>query len=221
MSRILLVRHGQASWGAADYDQLSALGHEQSLVLGAALAARGIIPDVLVCGAMRRHHQTAAAVREGAGWDLPVTGDEGWNEFDHVQILARHPAPAGVDVTGDPRVFQSWFTDATVRWTGGEHDDYDESYRHFSGRVDAALERTVDGLESKGTAVVLTSGGPIAWAAANRLAGSPDHAPDLWRRLNQVIVNASVTTFVVGARGTTLLAFNEHSHLSPDQQTYR
>ena len=30
-----------------------------------------------------------------------------------------------------------------------------------------------------------------------------------------------MTSFVVGARGATLLAFNEHTHLSPDQQTYR
>ncbi len=44
VSRILLVRHGQASWGADDYDQLSPLGDEQSRVLGAALAARGITP---------------------------------------------------------------------------------------------------------------------------------------------------------------------------------
>ena len=42
VSRILLVRHGQASFGAADYDQLSPTGHEQSRVLGAALAARGV-----------------------------------------------------------------------------------------------------------------------------------------------------------------------------------
>ena len=38
MSKILLVRHGQASFGAADYDNLSPTGHEQSRVLGAALA---------------------------------------------------------------------------------------------------------------------------------------------------------------------------------------
>ena len=33
MSVLLLVRHGQASWGAADYDVLSDLGHEQSRLL--------------------------------------------------------------------------------------------------------------------------------------------------------------------------------------------
>lgn len=50
MSQILLVRHGQASWGSADYDVLSPLGEKQSAVLGEALAARGITPDLLVRG---------------------------------------------------------------------------------------------------------------------------------------------------------------------------
>lgn len=217
MSRILLVRHGQASWGAEDYDQLSDLGSEQARTLGAALATQGIAPDLLVSGAMKRHRQTAVGVCEGADWDLPVGTDEGWNEFDHLQVLARHPAPEGVDLTSDPRAFQRWFEEATLRWTGGEHDDYDESFAHFSARVSAALDRTIEALEPKGTAVVLTSGGPISWAATTRLDGDAH----LWLRLNQVTINASVTTFVVGARGATLLAFNEHTHLSPDAQTYR
>ena len=38
MSAIHLVRHGQASFGADDYDLLSALGERQSRVLGQALA---------------------------------------------------------------------------------------------------------------------------------------------------------------------------------------
>lgn len=217
MSRILLVRHGQASWGAADYDQLSDLGAVQARTLGAAFVAQGITPDVLISGAMKRHGQTAVGVCEGAGWELPVTTDEGWNEFDHLQVLARHPAPEGVDLTADPRAFQKWFEAATLRWTGGEHDDYDESFASFSERVSAALDRAIGVLDAKGTAVVFTSGGPISWAAATRLDGDAH----LWLRLNQVAINAAVTSFVVGSRGATLLAFNEHTHLSPDHQTYR
>ena len=132
MSRILLVRHGQASWGAEDYDQLSTLGESQARTLGAALAARDITPDLLVSGAMERHAQTALATCDGAGWELPVTTDDGWDEFDHLQVLARHPAPEGVDIMADRRAFQGWFEAATLRWTDSEHDDYDESFVHFS-----------------------------------------------------------------------------------------
>ena len=51
MGVVLLVRHGQASWGAADYDNLSEVGEQQSRVLGRALADRGVQPSVVVAGA--------------------------------------------------------------------------------------------------------------------------------------------------------------------------
>ena len=64
MSQVLLVRHGQASWGSDDYDVLSDLGERQSRMLGEALAARGVVPDLVVRGAMRRHRQTAESERD-------------------------------------------------------------------------------------------------------------------------------------------------------------
>src|SRR5215212_5206975 len=95
MSVVLLVRHGQASWGAEDYDELSPLGEQQSRVLGAALAARGVRPDVVLRGAMKRHRQTAEATAAGAGWAGDIVEDDGWNEFDHRQMLDLHPPRVG------------------------------------------------------------------------------------------------------------------------------
>jgi hypothetical protein len=65
--------------------------------------------------------------------------------------------------------------------------------------------------------VVFTSGGPMGWAAASALAGDAT----TWLRLNEVTVNTGVTKLVTGARGTTLLTVNEHSHLPLDAVTYR
>ena len=171
MSSILLVRHGQASFGAADYDNLSDTGHEQSRVLGAALAARGVSPDVVVGGEMRRHAQTAAGMLEGAGWPANVEVDGGWNEFDHLQVLAVHDQPTTAEGESEKAAFLRWFEEATLRWTSGEHDEaYDESFGAFTARVEAAMGRLVEALPRKGSAVVLTSGGPIAWACAALLA---------------------------------------------------
>ncbi|MFC7360489.1 histidine phosphatase family protein [Nocardioides astragali] len=222
MSRVLLVRHGQASFGAADYDDLSPTGHEQSRVLGSALAARGIVADVVVAGEMKRHAQTAAGVLDGAGWGGGVQVDAGWNEFDHVQVLAVHDRPATTEGESEKAAFQRWFEAASLRWTSGDHDDaYDESFSAFTARVGAALARLVDDLPRKSTAVVLTSGGPIAWAAASLLADDSAARTALWLRLNPVSINTGVSTLVCGGRGTTLVAFNAHDHLSPDQLTYR
>jgi broad specificity phosphatase PhoE len=172
---------------------------------------------------MKRHAQTAAGLLEGSGWAAEVDVDGGWNEFDHVQVLAVHDQPTTVEGESEKAAFQRWFEEATLRWTSGHHDEhYDESFSAFTSRVEAAMARLVDTVPAKGTAVVLTSGGPIAWAAASLLADSSDARTDLWLRLNPVSINTGVSTVVCGARGTTLVSFNAHDHLtSPDLLTYR
>ncbi len=222
MGQLLLVRHGQASWGSADYDVLSETGWEQARLLGRALAARGIVPDVAIIGGMRRHRETA----EACLGELPGAGrpriDSDWDEFDHVSMLAKLKPPfeGRAPTKGE---FQEWFEAATDRWTGGDYDhDYTEPFTAFTDRVGAALRRTAEGTAS-GTAIVFSSGGPIAWATASLLSDGSDAASTLWRKLNPVCVNSGVTRMVTGSRGTTLVSFNEHAHLDgvPDVLTYR
>jgi broad specificity phosphatase PhoE len=220
MGQLLLVRHGQASWDSDDYDVLSEVGWEQSRLLGKALAARGIVPDAVVVGDMRRHRETAEACLGELGSSLTPEADPGWDEFDHVAMLASHPAPfEGRRPT--KAEFQEWFEAATDRWTGGAFDhEYAESFGTFTSRVGSALRRTA---QREGTVVVFTSGGPIAWSAASLLADDPDVAGRLWRKLNPVCVNSGVTRLVTGRRGTTLVTFNGHAHLDgvPGLLTYR
>ncbi|MEO8161748.1 MAG: histidine phosphatase family protein, partial [Arenimonas sp.] len=89
---LLLVRHGQASAGSADYDRLSERGIEQCRRLGHWLAATGHEFDALVMGGMRRHAQSAAAIAEGyahgsaAALPLPEL-DRGLDEFDHHAVF--------------------------------------------------------------------------------------------------------------------------------------
>ena len=222
MGQLLLVRHGQASWGSDDYDVLSETGWEQSRLLGRALAARGIVPDVVVIGGMRRHRETAEACLAELSRSREPEVDSDWDEFDHVSMLAKLKPPfEGREPT--KAEFQEWFEAATDRWTGGEYDhDYTEPFTAFTERVAVALRRTAEATAS-GTAIVFSSGGPIAWATASLLADDADSAGLLWRKLNPVCVNSAVTRLVTGRRGTTLVSFNEHAHLDgvPDVLTYR
>lgn len=219
MGVILLVRHGQASWGAADYDQLSELGSQQGEALGSWLAKAGARPDRLVAGSLRRHRQTAEAASGGAGWDLELATDAGWDEFDHVQLLDVYGADRGVPEAPSGRSeLDAWFDAAVERWVSGLHDDdYPESFPAFTDRVAGALRRTAGAVGPGETVVVFTSGGPVAWAVAS-LVGA---AAPTWQRLNPVLVNASVSKLTVGRRGTTAVSFNEHGHLPPDLLTYR
>lgn len=218
MGTVLLVRHGQASFGAADYDVLSETGVAQSKRLGQVLAEAGVVPDALVTGAMRRQRDTATVMVEAAGWTAVPEVDEGWNEFDHLGVVARGP---GVVEGLDRRGFQEAFVAATARWSGGEHDDeYDEPWQAFAGRATGGLERAC---ARDGVTVVVSSGGPIAIACAALV--DPDataaELPRLWSAFNTVCANTGVTRVITGSTGRRLLTFNEHSHLPRDQVTYR
>ena len=221
MGVVLLVRHGQASFGADDYDVLSPVGWEQGRALGSWLALRDVVPTALVRGDMRRHRETLEAMTATARWRTEPVVDADWDEFDHVGIVASHPeVPEG---PMDRRAFQQLFERATARWVAGD-GDYDETWTAFTTRVRAALDRVAARAGSGETVVVVTSGGVIGVVAA-ALADPEDDDPAAlarrWARYNAVTVNSSVTRLVVGSTGARLLTFNEHPHLEGEHLTYR
>ena len=208
MGQVVLVRHGQASWGADDYDVLSPLGERQAAATGALLAQ--LRPDAVVHGRMRRQQRTAELAATAAGWTIAPALDARWDEMDHLAVLAAQPQ----DFEGEPdaRQFQAWFEKATARWLSGGHDgEYAESWAVFQDRVLAALAGLGDG-----TTVVVTSGGPVSIVVAHLL-----ESPAAYQRIAPVVLNASVTRVVLGSRGRTLVSFNEHSHLTGELLTYR
>ncbi len=216
MSVLLLVRHGQASWGAQDYDVLSELGHEQSGHLGKDLAARGVAPARVWTGGLRRHDETVTAACGAAGWSAPVTTDRRWSEFDHVELLRRYDE---VTPQADkPEAYNAFFDAAVARWNGGGHDsDYTESFTAFTERVSGAVLEAADSLGGGETGVVFTSGGAIAWVVASLWSGGVAQ----WACVNPVLVNTGVTKVVTGRRGLTLVSVNEHPHLDRRTLTYR
>lgn len=106
MGAIYLVRHAQASFGAGSYDKLSTLGLEQASVIGRALGARGIRPDVVVCGGMVRHRDTADACLQAM--ELPLNGraNPAWSECDHEALIAAY-RPAWRDLSEMTAVLSS------------------------------------------------------------------------------------------------------------------
>lgn len=220
---MLLVRHGQASFGAADYDVLSPIGWEQGRTLGRYLAARGVRPTSLVRGGLRRHRETLEAISEGAGWDDPAVEDARWDEFDHLAIVAAHPEFAASEDL-DRRGFQQVFEAATAAWIAGTLTGH-ESFAAFGERARAALADAAASAGPGAEVVVVTSGGVIAAVAAALLETElPPGDPAigrLWNRLNTVCVNTGVSRVVVGRTGARLLTFNEHAHLEGEHLTYR
>lgn len=201
MGQILLVRHGQASFGSSNYDQLSAHGQAQASMLGQWFAQRGQHFDHVVTGDMVRHRQTAQACIAQLGATAPVTEnwqvDAGFNEYDHDNVLHQHwpqfAEPGEVRrflAENDNRAFQQIFQDAMARWMNGQHDgEYREAWPDFRLRCVAALKRLVERVGASQTSVVFTSGGTIATLCQHVL-----HMPDpQMHALNWTLVNSAVT----------------------------
>lgn len=216
MGAIHLIRHGQASWGAEDYDQLSDRGTQQGSLLGTSWEAGGWAPTHCVAGSLRRHAQTAVATIDACGQGDGYDVDAGWDEYDvSVLLQAVQEQTGGRGIA--PREFQPLLDAALERWIDGEAG-LGSSFAEFSAAVLGALERTVQRAGRSGEQVaVFTSGGPIAMVVSHLMAGDPS----VFVRLNAVVVNASVTTIIVGSTGPRLLTFNEHGHLPRDLVTFR
>lgn len=223
---VFLVRHGQASFGKADYDQLSPIGHQDARALGESLRRREWVPDRIICGTMKRHRQSVAEILGGAeladSADLEIDYDPTWNEMDHVEVITGfRPAYRNMLVlkadmvrTLRPRAaFEDMFLQAILRWAGGEQDaDYAETFDAFTTRVEAALDALV---AAEGERIlVLSSIGVIAWLATQLLGGQIEPT---WRELSMVGYNTGVTRLQIDRNGPHLLTFNEISHLEVAQ----
>lgn len=205
MPAIVLVRHGQASFGGDDYDVLSDTGRRQATLARAALDGRGITPTVVVSGSLRRQVGTAAA------WtDAPVV-DRRWDEYSSDDVLAHHGDPhASLERPGDARGFQTMLDGALAGWiAAGAASPANEPWPDFAGRVTGALDELAGGLGAGETALVATSGGVIA-AVVVAVLGLP---PDRFVGFNRVTANAAFTKLVIGRSGVSLVSFNEHDHL--------
>ena len=201
MPTLLLVRHAQGSFGGADYDVLSERGHEQAAALADDLEAREVNVTRVLAGSLARQRDTAAPIAERFGREIEV--DPRWNEYESEEIIASHASPSLFE--GTQREFQALLDKALVDWVTRA----DGSWAEFRDRVRGAFDELAGALESGETALVSTSGGPIA-AIGVALLGLP---PEGFVALNRVAVNAGVTKIVTGASGATLVSFNEHAYL--------
>ena len=90
MSTIYLVRHGQASFGAASYDQLSAKGEQQAQVVGDFFKQTLKQTPLVVAGSMQRHQQTAQLALSQSFHNASIQTESAWNEFDHQHVFAQY-----------------------------------------------------------------------------------------------------------------------------------
>lgn len=238
MSRLILVRHGQARAFEDDSDRLTERGMEQALRLGQYFAARGMRFDEIYSGTLERQKRTLLLI-SNAYRDARLTWPTmrlipGWNEYDsagvlkHLQPLlaARNAgfaqlAQAAAEHRRTPeanRHFQPMFETLLNHWISGDLDHAEvESWASFRARVETALRRILNAEGPSRNILVVSSGGPIATAVQTVLEAPPRKALELnWR-----MRNASITEFLFTKGRVTLDLFNAVPHLEQDWITYR
>lgn len=215
MGAIYLLRHGQASFGTADYDVLSPAGREQSTVLGAELRRREVPVHAAWSGTLRRQLATAAACLAAAGLDVEVRQDSRWNEYDHLGLVPEGQAADPSDLAAAARRFQGLLDEALRAWIeDGAAVGGSGTWAEFSGGALAAIEDVFDDLPRGRSALVFTSAGVIS-AVCARLLNAP---PAGYLALNRTMANGSITKLVRGRSGVSMLSFNEHAHFDGEHR---
>jgi broad specificity phosphatase PhoE len=213
MGTLYLVRHGQASFGADDYDNLSPLGHRQSVRLGEYLAGKGLTFNAVLVGTLKRHAQTLAGIQEGMKSAHNGLLWPGLNEYDsHAVISAVHPQPLAKPDT--PELYRNHFRilrDALTQWMNGVTSPVGmPSYADFQKGVTSALDhvRSHHGAQG-GNVLIVSSGGPISTAVGHILGTTPEMTIEL----NLRIRNSSITEFNFNPKRHTLVTYNTLPHL--------
>ncbi len=210
MGTLYLVRHGQASFGADDYDCLSDLGERQCRQLGEWFADRGIRFEAALVGELRRQAQSLAAIENGLAFKLPVQVWPQLNEYDAAALIATvHPGP--LQRPADAEQIRAHFRllrEGLNRWMAGEtHPAGMPTYAQFSTGVATVLEH-VRGAFS-GDVLLVSSGGPISTAVGQVLSTTPATTIEL----NLRIRNSAVTEFSFNPKRHVLISFNHLPHL--------
>ena len=221
MGQLYLVRHGQASFGAADYDQLSPLGQRQSERLGEYFAAKGLQFEAVITGTLKRHAQTWTGIAQGAGLTHEPLAWPGLNEYDSEALIRTiHPAPLARPDT--PELYRQYFRllrDAMTQWMNGVVSPQGmPAYGNFVQGVRGALDHVR--ANHSGNVLIISSGGPIATAVGQVLGTAPETTIEL----NMRIRNTALSELAFTPKRHALLTFNTLPHLddaaSADWVTY-
>lgn len=219
MASIYLVRHGQASFGSANYDELSELGWRQAQRLGTYWRQCGHPPqagskpqfEAVYTGTLTRQVQTWQGIARGAGVSTGLAVQRpALNEYNVAALIeAAHPEP--LEKSRDPVAYARRLQAlrmGLVGWMQGYLEPQGlPSYAQFRQTVMAVLDEART--RHRGDVLIVTSAGPIAAVLAHLLRTPPAATTEL----NIAYRNAALTELSFDRSGYRLMGFNALPHL--------
>ncbi len=220
MATIYLFRHGQASFGADDYDKLSPLGERQATLLGHYLRDSGITLDASFSGSLLRQRETAQLALASHQREVPHQVDPRFNEIDNDEQL-RYLLPEVMKLDPGLRAlvdrglssskdYQKVIDAVFNFWVSPRCSETRiQSWQDYSGQVASALQELMATHGSGKTLGIFTSGGTIATMVAQVLGLSGEQTYQFY----EPIFNCSVTQIFYNGSKTSLSYFNDRSWL--------
>jgi broad specificity phosphatase PhoE len=215
MGTLYLVRHGQASFGAADYDQLSDLGRRQCELLGQWFRDHGITFDAVLRGTLKRHAQSLAGIEAGLGIEHVADVRPQLNEYDsHALIKSVHDGQLPtVTNAAEARLHFQLLREGLTRWMQGQtRPEGMPRYAAFIAAIDDTLAHVRE-RHHDANALVVSSGGPISMAVGHVLGLQPEAVIEL----NLHLRNSAVCELRMTPRRLNLVSFNTLPHLNEPQ----
>lgn len=203
MSELLVIRHGQASFGQENYDVLSDLGHQQAAAVGAVLRELDWVPDRLVTGTLTRQKDTLSSM----GFAANPEEHAGFNEYDFGDLLtARFKGDVPDMVKGDRKTHFRALRETVFEWQDAAFDGASETYLEFAARVEAARAFATD---TKAKRVLVISSGGVIGQMTSVAMGAPKRQ---MMNLNLQVKNTAMTRFMFSGSAFSLHEFNATPH---------
>lgn len=214
---IYLVRHGQASFGSQNYDQLSSNGRQQAHNLATYWQQQGISPQFYFSGQLERQIETASIVSGLSPANIEQLA--GFNEYPFHQLfeIYRKNNSNSIDWRN---VSKQEFQATLLKLFEQDIDKFllDAgllSWQVFAERCYQTLIHLISRHVESSSLAIFSSAGVIGALVQHVLslthANAAHHAFSLY--------NSAVTTLIVDKGFITLSQFNQTNHLGLDQSS--
>jgi len=209
MSTIYLIRHGQASFGSANYDHLSVNGERQVHYLRHYLSDHAVPIDAIYSGPRIRQQQTAQILK-GSTSHNPIECS-GFDEYDADTLLRYYCDIMKKNLTHDPRAFQRILEETCLSWIEGDLSAaLTCSFKEFRERVAGALNQLMQH-EGRGKHLLVCTSAGVIGVAIGHVLGLNDRESI---KLSWSINNSSITRLEYNFARISLTQFNGLPHLA-------
>lgn len=225
MSEIICVRHGQASFGQINYDNLSDLGKTQCSLLGKYFKDTGYLPDVIYSGNLNRHRQTTFEICNQIGFNIPchemidlnehlgpAIVAENWSDFVDTELPLKtwlYEVPE--EIATRKASYMALYETITLAWAKGDIKSDRQNWQIYVENVNKAYSN-IQKLHEGQNILIVTSGGPKSIMAGISLNLSyQDIMPLTW-----AVLNSSMASFNYTGGTLQMNTFNAIPHLKED-----